>query len=249
MWTGPGDSKVRARGRHKHLQGAKMSRSTDRHADGKSREISLGFSLLELLFVVAILLVLIALSIPSLMGAVHRSRLRSAGTDLAGLLQQARMRAIQDDRFYSVQPFAGNSVPQEFVDIYPQSVNGASGSNGATLDPQDPVISFSSEIIQQPQSAAPSTANLSAQLLGTNPSGLTPQDGSSAASRVTFGPEGLPCIATAANGGTVCNTRGGPVAYWVFFQNNVTEDWEAVTVTPAGRVQKWYYTGTVWGKL
>ena len=29
----------------------------------------------------------------------------------------------------------------------------------------------------------------------------------------------------------------------VFFQNNVTQNWGAVTVTPAGRIQRWLYSG------
>ncbi len=226
-----------------------MYRHTRYRADGTTGGVSRGFSLLEMLIVVAILMILAGLCVPSLMGVVHRSKLRSAGTDFSGLLQQARMRAVQDDRFYSAWPFVAGNVSEEFVDIYPQGVNGASGNGNGTPDPKDPVIAVSTEIIQQPQGAAPSTANLSQQLLGTNPSGLTPQDGSSATTRVTFGPEGLPCKPKAANGGTVCDTTGGPIAYWVFFQNNVTQDWEAVTVTPAGRIQRWYYTGTAWGKL
>lgn len=226
-----------------------MYRNTRYRADGTTGGVSRGFSLLEMLIVVAILMILAGLCVPSLMGVVHRSKLRSAGTDFSGLLQQARMRAVQDDRFYSAWPFVAGNVSEEFVDIYPQGVNGASGNGNGTPDPKDPVIAVSTEISQQPQGAAPSTANLSQQLLGTNPSGLTPQDGSSATTRVTFGPEGLPCKPKAANGGTVCDTTGGPIAYWVFFQNNVTQDWEAVTVTPAGRIQRWYYTGTAWGKL
>ena len=226
-----------------------MYRHTRYRANGTTGKASLGFSLLELLIVLAILIIIAGLSIPSLMGAVHRYKLRSAGTDFSGLLQQARMRAVQDDRFYSIWPFVAGNFSQQFVDIYPQGVNGASGNANGTLDPKDPVIAISAEVSQQAQGAAPSTANLSQQFLGTNPSNLTPQDGSSAATRVTFGPEGLPCKPKAANGGTVCNTTGGPVAYWVFFQNNVTQDWEAITVTPAGRIQKWYYTGTAWGKL
>jgi prepilin-type N-terminal cleavage/methylation domain-containing protein len=217
--------------------------------DRSENRIIAGFSLLELLIVVAILTLLAGLTVPNLMRAVHTSRLRGAGTDLAGLLQQARMRAIQDDRFYSVYPNTNNNVLEEFVDIYPQAVNGASGSNGATVDPRDPVITVSSEIVQQPQNAAPSTANLSQQVLGSNPSGLVPVDGSAAGTPVTFGPQGLPCTPVPVSGGTVCNSQGGPVFYWVFFQDNVSQNWEAVTVTPAGHIQKWYYTGTVWGKV
>jgi prepilin-type N-terminal cleavage/methylation domain-containing protein len=208
-----------------------------------------GFSLLELLGVIVITGIVSAIAIPNLLRVAHRVRLQGAGTDLAAILQQARMRAIQDDRFYSVYPNTANSLPVEFVDIYPQNINGASGSGGTTVDPQDPQVTLAAEVTEQPQSAAPNTPNLLLQFLGSNPAALTPVDGSSPATPVTFGPQGLPCLPTAVSGGTVCNSRGGPVAYWVFFQNNVTQDWEAVSVTPAGRFQKWTYSGNAWERL
>ena len=57
-----------------------------------------GFSLVELLVVVAVIAVLVAISLPVLMNAVRTARLHNAGTDFAGILQQARMRAVRDDR-------------------------------------------------------------------------------------------------------------------------------------------------------
>jgi prepilin-type N-terminal cleavage/methylation domain-containing protein len=215
----------------------------------RSHPTSAGFSLLELLIVVAILALVAALTAPNLLRATHAVRLRGAASDFASILQQTRMRAIQDDRFYSVYENTTNNPAIEFVDIYPQNINGASGSGGTTVDPRDPIVSLLPEISEQPQSAAPGTASLVQLVLGSNPSNLTPFDGSSAASPVTFGPQGLPCVPVALSGGTVCNSRGGPVSYWVFFQNNVTQDWVAVTVTPAGRLQRWSYSGGAWQKL
>lgn len=217
--------------------------------DHRPTDLVAGFSLLELMVVVTILIIVAAISVPSLMGAYHRYKLRSAGTDVSGLLQMARMRAVQDDRYYSVWPSLANGLSQQFIDIYPQGTNGGSGNANGTMDPRDPVITISTEVVQQPVGAAPSTANLSAQMLGSNPNGLTPKDGDDPTTRVTFGPQGLPCQWTAVNGGSVCNSQGGPIAYWVFFQSSVTQDWEAVTVTPAGRIQKWYYDGAAWQKL
>ena len=221
-------------------------------ADSGTGQVIQGFSLLELLIVVAITVLIAGLSLPSLMGAYHRSKLRSAGTDFSALAQMARMRSVQDDRYYSVWPYTGGALSQQYVDIYPQGTNGASGyGNGQQPDPKDPVITISTEIVQQAAGSAPSTANLSTQLLGANPNGLAPKDGTDPNFRVTFGPEGLPCkpFSPPSGGGTVCNSQGGPIAYWVFFQSSVTQDWEAVTVTPAGRIQKWYYDGAAWQKL
>jgi prepilin-type N-terminal cleavage/methylation domain-containing protein len=208
-----------------------------------------GFSVIELLVVVAILALLAAISLPFLMNAVRTARLRGTGTDFSGILQLARMRAVQDDRFYSVYPIASNGLQQEFVDIYPQQVNGASGSSGKTVDPKDPVVLIPTEVVEQPANAAPNKGKLKQLIFGTS---TPPQvlDGSNANSPVTFGPQGLPCVPTTyPTGGTVCNSQGGLVAYWVFFQDNVTQSWEAVTVTPAGRIQKWTHVNNTWVKL
>ena len=209
-----------------------------------------GFSLLELLVVVTILAVLAAISVPLLLNAVHTVRLRGAGTDFSGILQQARMRAVQDDRFYSVYPFSNNGVQEEFVDIYPQQVNGASGSGGQTLDPKDPVVSIVPEIVEQPASSAPNKGKLKSQIFGGSSSPPNLLDGSDSNSPVTFGPQGLPCIPKQLGSfGTVCNSQGGLVAYWVFFQDSSSQEWEAVTVTPAGRIQKWTHTNNNWVKI
>jgi prepilin-type N-terminal cleavage/methylation domain-containing protein len=226
-----------------------MSQHKKHVIDRARYENSTGFSLLELMVVVAITLVFVSLTVSSVMAAVHTSRLSAAGTDLSGLFQQARMRAVQDDRYYSVYQITTNSLVQEFVDIYPQNVNGASGSGGTTLDPKDPSMAVSFEVALKAKASAPNTSNLLQQFLGSNPSSVVPLDGSTAASPVTFGPQGLPCTPVSVSGGTVCNSRGGPTAYWVFFQSTATQKWEAVTVTPAGRIQKWYYAGSVWAKL
>jgi prepilin-type N-terminal cleavage/methylation domain-containing protein len=190
-----------------------------------------GFTLIELVVVVAVMLVVAGMAVPNFMSAVHSAHLKGAVSDFAGLLQAERIRAVDDDLFYSAYVLAGN--PEEgFVDI--------AGKGATTIDPKDPVIQVNSEISQQPVGAAPKTASLRALFL---PANATVQlgDGSVANSAITFGSRGLPCSAPAG----VCKTRlpGGDVAYWIFFQNNVTQNWGAVTVTPAGRIRRWIFTG------
>lgn len=210
-----------------------------------------GFSAIELLVVISLVLLLGSLSVPGLLQSMHTARLRGAGSDLSGLLQVARIRAVQDDRYYSVYLLNANGLQQEFVDIFPQNVNGASGTGGTSLKTGDPSIVIAPEISRQPQASAPNTANLAQQLLPTNPNNLVPTDASVGTTPFTFGPEGLPCIPVQLSGGTVCNSRGGAVAYWTFLQNNVTGDWEALTITPAGRIQQWFYSASAgtWARL
>jgi prepilin-type N-terminal cleavage/methylation domain-containing protein len=206
-----------------------------------------GFSLIEVVIVTAVMLVLAALAVPNFQAAIRAAHLKGTVSDFAGLLQSARIRAVDDDRFYSVYVLAG-ATPEAFVDIYPQQATGASGNGGGQTDPRDPLIGINGEVVQKPSGAAPNTANLKGQFLPANAT-VVIGDGSVAASAITFGPRGLPCSVTALT----CKTHipAGDIAYWIFFQDSATQNWGAVTVTPAGRVQRWVFGGGaagVWGK-
>jgi len=213
----------------------------------RQNRLRAGFSLLELMIVLGIALILAAMSFPNLSSYFHNNKLRSAGVDFAGLLEQVRFRAVQDSRYYSLYFLAGNSH-RAFADIYPQNPTGTSGSGGTTIDPKDPDIGISNEVSVQLQTSAPNTANLISQFLPAS-SPISPVDGSLTQSPITFSPFGLPCVSVVVTGGSICNSKSGPVAYWIFFENNVTQAWEAVTVTPAGRIDKWNYTSGAWQVL
>ena len=208
-----------------------------------------GFSLIEIVVVMLVILIIAAMSIPSMLSSLRQSRLRSAASDYATLLEQARIYAIRDNRYYSTYILAGSgthSVTQAYVDMLPKSTTGASGNGGTSVASGDPEITMSTEIAQQPVASAPNTSNLKSQLLpATTP--VTPTDTSATAA--TFGPRGLPCTSVTATGGSVCDSSGGPTAYWTFFQNTNSKSWQAVTITPAGRIQTWFYTGSSWKKL
>jgi type II secretory pathway pseudopilin PulG len=203
-----------------------------------------GFSVIELMIIVTIIMVVAGIAIPNFVALAHSARLKGAVTDFASILQVGRMKAVDDDRYYSTYVLAanGNNPQQGFVDIFPQNPDGTSGAGGLAWNAGDPLVVISGEVSLRPQGAAPGTAGLKLQLLpATSP--VIPQDGSVAATAITFGPRGLPCKAA----GGVCDTLGGPQAYWAFFQNNVTQNWGAVTVTPAGRIQRWLFSGGAGG--
>ena len=205
-----------------------------------------GFTLLELVVALAVIMIVAGIAVPQFLTMLHGARLKGAVTDFASLVQVQRLRAVDDDRYYSTYILAGNGGSQAFVDIYPQQNNGTSGTQGTAFtcgaNGCDPSVVISQEVIQRPVGAAPSTAGLQAQVLPTN-SPVVLQDGSAAGTPITFGPRGLPCTAFAVAGGTVCDSLGGPAAYWVFFQDNASQNWGALTVTPAGRVRRWTFTG------
>src|SRR5437763_1965050 len=103
-----------------------------------------GLSLLELMFVLAVSAILLGVAIPSVMRAIRTVRLQESAIDYASLLQRARMRAVQDDRFYSVwvQAAAGGNPPIAYVDLNPKLPTGVSGhgdpATGGFYDPAPP---------------------------------------------------------------------------------------------------------------
>jgi Tfp pilus assembly protein FimT len=207
-----------------------------------------GFTLVEVTVVLIIVFVLAALAIPSIVSSVRTAHLRGAASDFSGLLEQARISAIRDNRYYStyILTASGNQAQQAYVDLLPKSLTGASGNGGTSVAAGDPSVAISSDVTQQPVDNAPNTDNLKSQLLPSTTS-VTPTDTSVTAA--TFGPRGLPCTPIALTGGTVCDSSGGPTAFWTFFQNSTTGAWQAVTITPAGRIKKWFYNGSAWTKL
>ncbi len=224
-----------------------MTESNTRMRHSRQLSRMSGLTLVELVICVAVILIIASIAVPQFVNMMHGARLKGAVSDFASLVQVQRLRAVDDDRYYSTFIIAGNGGSQAFVDIYPQLNNGTSGTLGTaytcTANGCDPTVAISQEVSQQPVGAAPNAAGLQAQVLPAN-SPVVLQDGSTAGTPVTFGPRGLPCTPFGVTGGTVCDSLGvGPTAYWVFFQDNASQSWGAVTVTPAGRVRRWTFTG------
>jgi Tfp pilus assembly protein FimT len=205
----------------------------------RARRWKAGFTLLELLFTALIVMVAAGIAVPNMLNFMHAARLRGSGSDVSSLLQAARIRAVQDDRFYSTYLIAG--PPEEaYVDL--------KGNGGTGADSGDPLVAISSEVTPVAAASAPDTSNLKGQFL---PSGSTlpVKDGSTAGTPVIFSPRGLPCTTQSATGGTVCDSAGGATAFWVFFQDSSTTAWEAVTIRPSGRIEKWQHGRSAWSKL
>lgn len=203
----------------------------------------LGLSLIELMVVVVVVLIVAGYAVPTIMNMAHMIRLRGSATDFDGLVQQARIRSVQDDRSYSmyINAVAGATPSTAYVDL----------KQTGAIAAGDPEMVLPTEITLFAASGAPATANLKTQLLpaGT-PVAVGPYDAALASGTpITFSPRGLPCLPTAG----VCSgaVALGPTAYWAFFENTTTTDWEAVTVSPAGRIQRWSYSASAsaWNKL
>lgn len=213
-----------------------------------------GFSLVELLVVVILVLIVAGFAIPGMISSLRQARIRGAASDYAVLLEQARTYAIRDNRYYSTYILAGSGTTptQAYVDMCPQKVGQASGNGGTSIVTAsstcsgDPSVMIPAEVVLQASSSAPNTSNLQTQLLPSTTT-VTPIDASVTAP--IFSPRGLPCTAVTLSSLSICDSSGGPTAYWTFFNDTRSGSWQAVTITPAGRIKKWYYTGSAWSKM
>jgi Tfp pilus assembly protein FimT len=207
----------------------------------RGRDSKAGFTLFELIIVVVVVILLASITVPQFLTFIHYSRLQGAGSEFSGLLQQARIRAVQDDGVYSTYFITTGTVKEAYVDL---KANG-----GSSVDTGDPLIEISNEVSTVAASSAPDTDNLKGQFLPTG-STLTINDGSSSSSPVNFNSRGLPCTSLSVTGGSICSSSSTYVtAFWVFFQNSYTQAWLAVTISPAGRIQKWRHDASSWSKM
>jgi len=198
-----------------------------------------GFTLVELIITMTLVLIVAGFALPQYIRAMHTSKLRGVASDISGLVQIVRIRAVQDGRFYTLR--TSNVQNLGFVDL-----NG----NG-TFDAGEPSIPTSSEVTIIAAANAPATNNLYSQFLPSG-SAITVYDGGPLATPltpITFGSRGIPCKTQTATGGTVCESGGGAIPFWIFFRNTISGEQEAVTVNPAGRVRKWYYGGGAWNGI
>jgi prepilin-type N-terminal cleavage/methylation domain-containing protein len=188
--------------------------------DSKTQKRTQGFSLLELMIVIAVAMVLAKMAVPRMMTTLNDISLRYVATDLSGLLQSARIQAVRQNAFYSMQPGTlASGTP-----IYYMSAPTALYALG------DPFVPISTAITvhQGPGSGAPNETPFLASLkFVVDPAADAP----------SFSARGLPCIG--AN--NACAQIPGQ-GFVIFVSRAVVmgnTPWAAVVVNPSGHIQVW----------
>ena len=192
-----------------------------------------GFSLIELLIVVFVVMVIAAIAIPNVLLAVSNIRLRASAGELAGLMQQARILAAKANTTYSIRYTTLNGAQIAYVDL-----NG-NGSFGAG----EPMIQFSGTTV--PASGAPSGG-------GGQPSAYVlvgdPGTGSYDNTKILgYTGRGLPCNYDTSTTPATCSTP--PANYFVYYLTDTRvggAGWAAVVVTKGGRTKIVTWNGGTW---
>ena len=181
-----------------------------------------GFSLPELVVVVAIVMLMAAFAIPVMTNTVSNIKLRYSAINFSGLLQKARIEAVRKNTFYSVQQHTiGSGDIGYYVDL----------NKNQTFAATDPQVELGRVTVYAGTgSGAPQETSFVGGF------SFTMNTGTSAVA--AFNARGLPCIANIST--QTCPEAAGQ-GFVYFLSNGSAAGWAAVVITPSGRVQVWSY--------
>ena len=189
-----------------------------------------GFSLVELVIVVAIFLIVAAIAVPSASALLNRVKLRGAAQQLADLYQEARMKAVQDDTYYEVL------VSADFTRAY-VDVNG-DGTEGNLIFVAPSAMTLSNSGVPAGLDAKLGFANFDQVETSTT----FDSDGNQR-SGIAWSSRGFPCQRNSAT--SPCQTGRGWLQY-LQHQEAGGVAYAAVSVSPSGKVKIWSYEGGAW---
>jgi prepilin-type N-terminal cleavage/methylation domain-containing protein len=190
-------------------------------ATEKSAKANQGFSLIEMMIVVAVMMILGAITAPGLFNMISDIRFRYSESNFAGILQSARIQAVRRNTFYSVDQVTLAGGDQAYYVDIPKSGTFANG---------DPVMPLGTGLNVHPGvgSGAPNEAAFITSLnFAVNPGASAPN----------FNARGLPCVAAV----NVCPQTPGQGFVVFLSRASLTGNvrWGAVVINPSGRVQVW----------
>lgn len=188
-----------------------------------------GFSIVELMVVVGMVMVLIGMSLPTLFSVVASAQLRGGMNDLSGLFQNARNMAVRQNIISRVRFQLSGGECFAYVD------NGATPTGLTSTVPQ---ISLPGQFTKvSPPSGTGAPTPLTATICGAN--SLSTLD---TTDDTYFSSVGLPCQ---YSGGSCSGTQAFAY-YFNYAASSGGTRWTSICVSPAGRMTTWYWDGLTW---
>jgi len=207
-----------------------MERADRRFAPASSR----GFTLLELIFVVAIAMILAAVALPNFLTSTGVAHLRGGLGSLSGLINNCRSQAIKDNSPKRLKfTNAGTGRWVAYVDdVVLPSTSGLTSTMSQ--------VWFPVELVKVPAPTGTSPAPMTAGAMWGGTSTTLPDT----VDDICFNSRGVPCQCPASNT-SVCTAITNGYAY--YFNYKTPSQWGAVGVSPAGRIKTYLWSGTAWG--
>jgi prepilin-type N-terminal cleavage/methylation domain-containing protein len=188
------------------------------------RPATRGFTLIEITMALGIMLVVGSISIANIATVLSNARLHAGVASISGLFRNSRMLAVTRNQTLTTHFTTEDGVSlvgyvQEAQDTGPRS----------TRDPQVRWEAPVRMMLIPEGTGAPGT--LSPVVLGFTP----------AAGEPTFNTRGLPCAYSSGN----C-PNSGFLYYFKDASRTGGNGWAALSISPVGRIKKWFWSGTTW---
>lgn len=182
-----------------------------------------GFSMIELMVVCIVIVIISVIAIPNIAQINANYKLDAAGRSVASLIQQARLQAVKNNLPAYVKYDAAASPNIAYVNA----------NSTLAYAPGNPDVGLSSGLVFQ--TAGIDHSQLDNYLGGA---GVVIEPMTNNITSIGFNARGLPCVPTGNPQICSASDGGAPPAYlWLI--RNPANAWEAVTVTPAGRIKSW----------
>jgi Tfp pilus assembly protein FimT len=183
-----------------------------------------GFSLIELSVVLLIALTVGMITIPNMITVISNARLHAGVTSMSGLLQATHMKAVKENR--TLTTHFGTLDGQTLV-AWAKPANEAPDRL-----PSDLQAEWEAPVMMM---TTPSGMN-APTVISTSVLGFTPVE-----DEPSFNSRGMPCVYDAGD----CDNNGF-LFYFKDTSRTGGQGWAALSISPAGRIKKWFWTGAAW---
>jgi type II secretory pathway pseudopilin PulG len=178
--------------------------------------------------VVGIIVIVAAIGLPRMTTAIANMKLRSSITTVSGFLQNVRMLAIKNNRTTTAKHYNREQTPRSLV-FYAKDATDESepARTDSQVEMEAPINPYDAPA---GPGAPPAIANSAMGLLSD------PQTGNP-----SFNSRGLPCVYASG----ACPN----VAFIKYFKDDRISGnggWAAISITPAGRIKRWFWNGSSW---
>ena len=201
--------------------------------EGKRLDHQRGFTLLEVLVVVAMALVIAATAAPTMTSVVSGARIRGTMSSMATYVQRARADAIRTNTTKSLWTVLSSGEYFVYSADGNNTAPGMSAADGLMPAGKQVVYVGNPTSSNVPAILDPAMAFGNASIAVAN-------------STISFNSRGIPCLWDTSTG--LCGSAGSQafVWYYVFQPPFGSNRWAALSVSPAGRIKNWYWDGAAW---
>ncbi len=196
-----------------------------------SRAIASGFSMIELVVVVAIVICVTAIALPTLTTVLTTAKLRGGMGDLSAFFQAARTEAVKKNTIKFVQFQVTDGRTMAYVDDGAHSEGLTRSATQVWLP-----IQFS-KVNGAPSGSGAPPALDTTTMWGSNSSGTAM---TTDPAQAYFSQTGVPCSSSGSTG-------VGYLYYFTYAGPLGNPSYAALGISPAGRIKAWYWNGTGWG--